>query len=66
MIFISIFLILGGLLMILKTSFFWEMTERWTSSDAAEPSNLYIWNTRFGGIICTLVGFAGLIIDLIL
>jgi hypothetical protein len=65
MIFVSIFLILLGLLMILKTSLFWKMTERWTSRDGTEPSDFYIWNTRFGGIICTIVGFACALIYLI-
>jgi hypothetical protein len=65
MIFMSIFLILVGLLMILKTRLIWEITERWTSRDGTDPSSLYIWNTRFGGVMCTLVGLAGLLVYLI-
>jgi hypothetical protein len=52
--------------MIFKTSVFWKITERWTSKDGTEPSDLYIWNTRFGGIMCTLVGCANLFIYFIL
>ncbi|WP_425453551.1 DUF6199 family natural product biosynthesis protein [Paenibacillus prosopidis] len=62
----SVILIIGGLLMIFKTSVFWKITERWTSKDGTEPSDLYIWNTRFGGIMCTLVGCANLFIYFIL
>jgi hypothetical protein len=66
MIFMSIFLILVGLLMIFKTSLTWEITGRWTTRDGTEPSDLYNWNTRFGGVMCTFVGLAGLLIYLIL
>jgi hypothetical protein len=66
MILMSVFLILTGLLMFFKTSLFWKITERWTSKDGTEPSDLYIWNTRFGGIICTIIGIAGLLVYLLL
>jgi uncharacterized membrane protein len=56
MIFLGIVLILCGLFMLFKTELFWKLTEQWTSNDATEPSDLYIFNTKFGGIICTLVG----------
>jgi hypothetical protein len=66
MILMIIFLILVGLMMIFKTSLTWEITERWTSRDGSEPSDLYIWNTRFGGLMCTFVGLAGLLVYLII
>ncbi|WP_348635134.1 DUF6199 family natural product biosynthesis protein [Paenibacillus sp. PvP091] len=62
----GVFLIFAGVLMIFKTSVFWEITERWTSRDGTEPSDLYIWNTRFGGIMCILAGLAGILIYVIL
>lgn len=64
MIITSIFLIALGLFMIFKTALIWKITERWTSNDGTEPSNLYLWNTRFGGIMCTLVGLVNLTVHL--
>jgi hypothetical protein len=61
MILMCVFLIFAGLLMLFKTSMFWNITELWTSKDGTEPSGLYIWNTRFGGIMCILVGLACLL-----
>ncbi|AJY74001.1 DUF6199 family natural product biosynthesis protein [Paenibacillus beijingensis] len=65
MTFIAIFLLLAGFLMVFKTSLFWSITERWTSKDGTEPSDLYVWNTRFGGIMCMIVGIAGIVIDIV-
>lgn len=66
MLFMGLFLMIAGLLMVFKTGLFWKITERWTSNDGTEPSGLYIWNSRFGGIICTLVGIACLLAYLLL
>ncbi|WP_424446061.1 DUF6199 family natural product biosynthesis protein [Paenibacillus xerothermodurans] len=58
----SILLIVSGSLMVFKTSLFWLLTARWMSNDATEPSDLYVWNTRFGGGICLLLGLVCLFI----
>lgn len=62
MIFMSIFLIFAGLLMLFKTTLFWRITAKWASRDATEPSDLYLWNTRFGGIMCLIIGVIGILI----
>jgi hypothetical protein len=42
----------------------WTITESWKSNDAAKPSDLYLWSTRFGGVMLTLVGLAGVYVYL--
>jgi hypothetical protein len=49
-----------------KPALFWAITEIWKSNDATEPSDLYIWHTRFGGVMCSLVGFAGILTSIFL
>jgi hypothetical protein len=56
---ISVLLILLGLMMLSKPSIIWTIIESWKSNDATEPSDLYVWSTRFGGIIVTLTGLGG-------
>ncbi|WP_159881906.1 DUF6199 family natural product biosynthesis protein [Paenibacillus puerhi] len=58
---IIVFLLLAGfgLLMLLRPQALWALTESWKSADATEPSDLYLWSTRFGGIICLLAGLGG-------
>ncbi|MBP1996612.1 DUF6199 family natural product biosynthesis protein [Paenibacillus eucommiae] len=58
---LAVVLTLFGLLLLIKPSVIWTITESWKSNDATEPSDLYIWSTRFGGIMCTLAGVAGII-----
>lgn len=62
MIFLSIFLILIGLLMILKPEFIWSIAESWKSADATEPSSLYIGSIRFGGTMCMIVGLVSAVV----
>lgn len=57
----SVILLLLGIVMISKPSIVWTIAESWKSSDATEPSNLYIVSTRFGGIMLSIVGLAGII-----
>ncbi len=56
-------LILFGLFMIFKPSIFWTITESWKSSHPSDPSGLYIWSTRFGGVMFTLVGVSTVVIS---
>jgi hypothetical protein len=59
------FLIVVGLLLLLRPDLVWQVTEQWKSSDATEPSSLYMISTRFGGIMCLLVGLASLLVALL-
>jgi hypothetical protein len=59
---LGIFLIIIGVSMVIEPSLFWLITESWKSNDGTEPSKLYIWSTRFGGIIVTVVGFSSVIV----
>lgn len=58
---LGIFFILLGVLFIINPSFIWLITESWKSDDGTEPSSLYIWNTRFGGMILLIVGIGSVI-----
>ncbi len=62
MVFVSIFLILVGLVMVALPQFIWQISEKWKSSDASEPSSLYLVSIRVGGILCALAGLATLFI----
>jgi len=57
----AIFLLIVGPLMLCFPDAVYELTESWKSDSPSEPSKLYRWNTRIGGIACTLVGLFGLI-----
>jgi hypothetical protein len=61
MLILSIFILTAGFLMLVKPDAWWEITESWKSSNAAEPSDFYIKTTRFGGCIFVLAGFIGII-----
>ncbi|WP_169091605.1 DUF6199 family natural product biosynthesis protein [Paenibacillus sp. PL91] len=54
-------LVFVGILMLIKPTLIWSMTEMWKSNDATEPSSLYIGSIRFGGTMCTLAGIGGII-----
>ncbi|MEZ4728671.1 MAG: hypothetical protein R3E79_16175 [Caldilineaceae bacterium] len=58
---LAILLVLVGLLMILRPAIIWSITESWKSADATEPSDVYSWATRFGGILCTLAGLGAIV-----
>jgi hypothetical protein len=50
-----------GLLMLIRPTLIWTITESWKSNDATEPSNMYILSSRLGGVICTLIGIGWII-----
>ncbi|WP_078548800.1 DUF6199 family natural product biosynthesis protein [Litchfieldia alkalitelluris] len=62
MVLLGIILFIIGLTMIIKPSFIWLIAESWKSEDATEPSGLYLMSTRFGGIMCSLVGISSIVI----
>ncbi len=64
MIFLAIFLLAAGILILWKPTFIWNITERWKSQGAEEPSSLYLWSIRFGGILCVLIGLASALVYL--
>ncbi|WP_331436818.1 DUF6199 family natural product biosynthesis protein [Gordoniibacillus kamchatkensis] len=53
---VGVLLLILGLFMLFKPSIIWSITESWKSSDATEPSDLYVWSTRIGGLMFTLAG----------
>ncbi|WP_348636737.1 DUF6199 family natural product biosynthesis protein [Paenibacillus hunanensis] len=57
---LSIALIIIGLLMLIKPSIVWTVTEQWKSNDATEPSTFYTWMIRVVGIVFVVVGILGL------
>lgn len=59
--FFSLLLIIFGLLMLIRPTIIWTITERWKSHDATEPSGIYVVSARFGGILVTLAGIGGVL-----
>lgn len=55
-----ILLVAFGLLITFKPAMIWSIAESWKSADATEPSELYLWSTRVGGVMCTLAGIGGI------
>jgi hypothetical protein len=56
MLLLGALLVIVGLVMLVRPALIWSIGEQWKSSDATEPSALYILSTRFGGVMCLLVG----------
>ncbi|GMA49899.1 hypothetical protein GCM10025857_12560 [Alicyclobacillus contaminans] len=65
MIFWLIVIMLFGLILLIRPDWSWMITEKWKSNDATEPSNVYKLSTRFGGVICILLGGVGLLVLLL-
>jgi hypothetical protein len=40
----------------------WDLTERWKSKEARDPSTYYIWSSRIGGVFLILIGIAEIVI----
>ena len=56
-------LIAIGVVMLVKPQLVFELTESWKhDSGAAEPSKLWLFSTRFGGVMCVLAGILGIIV----
>ncbi|HHU18830.1 MAG TPA: hypothetical protein GXZ58_01005 [Bacilli bacterium] len=60
---LGIILMIIGVVIIVKPSVIWFIQENWKSNDNTEPSSLYIWSTRFGGIMMTLAGIGGVVVN---
>ena len=65
------YLILGllfialGVLMWKRPGIFFEITEGWKYDGPAEPSDLFLYSARFGGVMFLIVGIAGIIVQFI-
>ena len=62
---LGIALIVCGAVMLWNPGLVYELTEAWKHDGASEPSKFWIFSTRFGGIMCVLVGTFGLVILLL-
>lgn len=51
-----------GLLMVIRPQVFYDLTESWKNSGAGEPSRMYLFSTRFGGVMCSAAGIAGIVV----
>lgn len=63
--FLGIFLIFAGLVMVIFPEFVYELQESFRSDAIGTPSKWFIISTRFGGVMCILAGLAGIIITFI-
>ena len=56
-------LIAIGIVMLAKPRLVFELTESWKhDGGAAEPSKMWLFSTRFGGMMCVLAGICGVIV----
>ena len=56
----GIVFLLCGAALLLKPKLLFDLTEKSYRSD--EPSQLYLFSTRFGGVILSVIGVASLIV----
>ena len=58
----GIVFLLCGAALLLKPKLLFDLTESWKSYRSDEPSQLYLFSTRFGGVILSVIGVASLIV----
>ena len=63
---LSLLLIGIGSLMVVSPQTWFNLTERWKSYSSSTPSDKYICNTRFGGIMFASAGILYLVVILLL
>lgn len=63
---IGILFTMVGITMFVKPKIIFTITESWKNSQNSEPSDLYIFSIRFGGIIVLLIGISSIIVQFIL
>jgi len=56
MIVLGAILILMGVIMLIRPVYLWYISESWKTNDGDGPTGLYLWSTRFGGVMMTLAG----------
>lgn len=54
-----------GLFMIILPQIFYSLTEKWKTSSDSDPSPVYLFSTRFGGIMFILVGIGSIVAQFI-
>lgn len=63
---IGIIFIIWGITMFIKPHLLFKITESWKYYSPAEPSDLYIFNAKVGGVFVTLAGIASVVVFFIL
>ncbi len=63
--FIGVIFALIGVLMTVRPNIVYQITESWKSSTPGEPSKLFLFSTRFGGVLFIVVGIASIIVQFI-
>ena len=58
---VCLVLTIFGAALVWKPQVFYELTESWKHDGSVEPSDWYLLSTRFGGVMCALVGIGGMI-----
>ena len=53
---LGIVLAIVGIIMLVNPKLFYDITEGWKNNSSAEPSELFIFSTRFGGVMFLVVG----------
>ena len=51
--------------MIILPQIFYSLTEKWKTSSDSDPSPVYLFSTRFGGIMFILVGIGSIVAQFI-
>lgn len=59
---LGILLAVVGVVMMAAPRFVYEITQSWKNDGGAEPSDMYIWHTRLGGIVFFIGGIVGTVI----
>ena len=59
--FAGLVLIAMGVTMLVNPRLIFKLTESWKHDGVAEPSEMFLLSTRFGGVMCTLAGICGLV-----
>lgn len=62
---LGLFVLISGIVMVASPQTVFEITERWKSYSASEPSHLYLNSTRFGGVLCILAGAIGIVVQFV-
>ena len=55
-----------GAFVFLKPELVWELTEKWKSYRADEPSDLYLKSVKIGGLLFVLCGIIMIVLPLVL
>ena len=63
-IFLGIIIAVIGVIMLVNPKLFYDITQSWKHNGSTEPSDLFILETKVGGILCLLVGLGVVVIFL--